>query len=155
MDQKQTIEVPLSTSMWHYIESSDYVSAYQVACLGVTEADWHTLALSSLQGQAWDVARKGFIRVQNVCYLDLLNWLQQGHGSHFNKSTLTALVLAYEVHANNSILYTVVPIHLVAYLRHTNSFCLQYPNPPKDLRRDSLLHYYMISLEQFMQAQVK
>jgi intraflagellar transport protein 122 len=32
-----------------YLEKRDYDSAYKVACLGVTEADWRQLALEALQ----------------------------------------------------------------------------------------------------------
>lgn len=94
---EQTIEVPQSTSMCHYVEKGQYDDAYKVACLGVTEADWRMLALAALKGTAWDVAKKGFIRLRDVCYLDLLHKLEQGHCSHVQKSTIGALVLAYQV----------------------------------------------------------
>jgi Na+-transporting NADH:ubiquinone oxidoreductase subunit NqrA len=44
-----TIDVPQSSSMVNYLEQGDVDSAYKVACLGVTEADWRTLALAALQ----------------------------------------------------------------------------------------------------------
>jgi intraflagellar transport protein 122 len=44
-----TIDVPQSSSMANYLEQGDVDSAYKVACLGVTEADWRTLALAALQ----------------------------------------------------------------------------------------------------------
>lgn len=93
----QTIEVPQSTSMCHYVEKRQYDDAYKVACLGVTEADWRMLALAALKGTAWDVAKKGFIRLRDVCYLDLLHKLEQDHCSQVQKSTIGALVLAYQV----------------------------------------------------------
>ena len=83
--------------MFHYVEKGQFDDAYKVACLGVTEADWRMLALAALKGAAWDVAKKGFIRLRDVCYLDLLHKLEQGHYSHVQKSTLGALVLAYQV----------------------------------------------------------
>ena len=45
----QTIDVPQSASMYRYLEKRDFDSAYKVACLGVTEADWKQLALEALQ----------------------------------------------------------------------------------------------------------
>lgn len=114
---EQTIEVPQSTSMLHYVEKGHFENAYKVACLGVTEADWRMLALAALKGQSWDVAKKGFIRIRDVCYLDLLHRLEQGHCSTVQKSTLGALVLAYQVSdgylALTSTLLPVIPLEII------------------------------------------
>jgi intraflagellar transport protein 122 len=45
----QTIDVPQSASMLRYLEQRDYARAYQVACLGVPEADWRVLGVEALQ----------------------------------------------------------------------------------------------------------
>ena len=60
----QTIEVPQSYSMTRFLEIKDFDSAYKVACLGVTEQDWHLLATHALGELNFDIARKGFIRVR-------------------------------------------------------------------------------------------
>lgn len=44
-----TIDIPQGGSMSRYLECSDLKAAYQVACLGVTEADWKALAQAALQ----------------------------------------------------------------------------------------------------------
>lgn len=44
-----TIDVPQSSSMNRYLEKGDLNLAYQVACLGVTDSDWRTLAAAALQ----------------------------------------------------------------------------------------------------------
>lgn len=44
-----TIDIPQGGSMARYLERNDVTSAYQVACLGVTEADWKALAQAALQ----------------------------------------------------------------------------------------------------------
>lgn len=44
-----TIDIPQGGSMARYLERKDVQSAYQVACLGVTEADWKSLAQAALQ----------------------------------------------------------------------------------------------------------
>ncbi len=45
----QTIDVPQSASMMRYLEQRDFARAYQVACLGVPEADWRMLGMEALQ----------------------------------------------------------------------------------------------------------
>ncbi|CAL1157693.1 unnamed protein product, partial [Cladocopium goreaui] len=54
----QTIDVPQSASLYRYMEKKDFETAYRVACLGVTEADWRALALDALQSLRFDIARK-------------------------------------------------------------------------------------------------
>lgn len=44
-----TIDIPQGGSMAKYLECNDVKAAYQVACLGVTEADWKALAQAALQ----------------------------------------------------------------------------------------------------------
>ena len=41
-----------------YLEKKDYLHAYQIACLGVTENDWRTLAIQALSGLNFEIARK-------------------------------------------------------------------------------------------------
>ena len=41
-----TIEVPLSSPMYQYLDRGDLQLAYDTACLGVTESDWETLGRS-------------------------------------------------------------------------------------------------------------
>mmetsp|Transcript_56941 Transcript_56941/g.123236 ORF Transcript_56941/g.123236 Transcript_56941/m.123236 type:complete len:1277 (+) Transcript_56941:78-3908(+) len=82
----QTIDVPQSASLYRYIERKDFETAYKVACLGVTEADWRLLALDALQSLRFDIARKAFIRIRDMRYINLLNRITQQYG---NKSSLT------------------------------------------------------------------
>jgi intraflagellar transport protein 122 len=46
--------------------------AYKVACLGVTDSDWKLLAVSALQAMKLDIARKAFIRIRDMRFIDLL-----------------------------------------------------------------------------------
>lgn len=97
----QTIDVPQSASLYRYMERRDFDTAYRVACLGVTEADWRLLALDALQNLRFGIARKAFIRIRDVKYIDLLNRITQQFG---NRTTLapeeeqliTAQVLAFQ-----------------------------------------------------------
>lgn len=93
----QTLDLPLSWSMKHYIDSRDFENAYRVACLGVTEADWKFLGLESLQAQFWNVAHGCFSRLQDVCYLDLINQVEKGFNAAQDRLPLLATTCAYQV----------------------------------------------------------
>jgi len=72
----ETVDVPQSTSLYNYLQIKDFSMAYKVACLGVTEADWRFLALTALQALELEFARKAFIRVRDVKYLELINSIE-------------------------------------------------------------------------------
>jgi len=97
----QTIDVPQSASMYRYMEMKDFNTAYRVACLGVTEADWRSLALDALQTLRFEIARKAFIRIRDVRYIDLLNRITHQYGNkstltHEEEQLITAQVLAFQ-----------------------------------------------------------
>uniref|UniRef100_A0A7S0VDQ0 Intraflagellar transport protein 122 homolog n=1 Tax=Polytomella parva TaxID=51329 RepID=A0A7S0VDQ0_9CHLO len=92
----QTIDVPQSASMYRYLEKKDYDLAYKVACLGVTEADWRQLALESLQALQLEVARKAFIRIRDVRFVELVNRVEQTRKQGISESILQAEVLAHQ-----------------------------------------------------------
>eukprot|EP00033_Pygsuia_biforma_P001760 GCRY01001970.1.p1 GENE.GCRY01001970.1~~GCRY01001970.1.p1 ORF type:complete len:1226 (+),score=346.97 GCRY01001970.1:229-3906(+) len=77
----QTIDVPQSSSLHQYLENKDFDAAYQVACLGVTDSDWQDLAIGALEGLNLDVARRAFVRVRNVKYLQLIDVLNRGRAA--------------------------------------------------------------------------
>ena len=72
----QTIDVPQSASLYRYLEQKDFQRAYQVACLGVTDSDWRELAMQALQYLQFEIARKAFIRIRDVRYIELLNRIE-------------------------------------------------------------------------------
>jgi len=97
----QTIDVPQSASLYRYMEKKDFETAYKVACLGVTDADWRLLALDALQSLRFDIARKSFIRIRDMRYIDLLNRITQQYGNrtsltHEEEQLVTAQVLAFQ-----------------------------------------------------------
>ena len=55
-----------------YVESRDWAMAYKVACLGVTDSDWRMLGVAALQSMKLDIARKSFIRIRDMKYIELL-----------------------------------------------------------------------------------
>ncbi len=57
-----TIEVPLSSPMFQYLERGSLGEAYSAACLGVTESDMAALGRAALERMDLDIARKAFSR---------------------------------------------------------------------------------------------
>ena len=47
--------------------------AQSIACLGVTTGDWETLAHSALEALDVDTAKKAFVRVRDLKYLDVIS----------------------------------------------------------------------------------
>jgi len=92
----QTIDVPQSASLYRYVERKDYETAYKVACLGVTDSDWRVLATEALRGMNLDVARKSFIRVRDVRYINLLTRIEAGRRAGEKEDIFVAEVLAFQ-----------------------------------------------------------
>lgn len=44
--------------MYQYLERKMFREAYQIACLGVTDADWRELAMEALEGLEFETAKK-------------------------------------------------------------------------------------------------
>ncbi|KAJ3351285.1 hypothetical protein HDU83_009012 [Entophlyctis luteolus] len=72
-----TVDVPQSITLERYLDKKEFESGYKVACLGVTESDWRRLALDSLEGLNFEVAKKAFIRLRDVQFLDLLHLIDR------------------------------------------------------------------------------
>ncbi|RKO92638.1 WD40-repeat-containing domain protein [Blyttiomyces helicus] len=72
-----TVDVPQSASLDRYLEKKDFKAAYEVACLGVTEGDWRRLAMESLEGLYLDVAKKAFVRIRELRYIDLIRSIER------------------------------------------------------------------------------
>eukprot|EP00240_Pyramimonas_obovata_P000052 CAMPEP_0118949464 /NCGR_PEP_ID=MMETSP1169-20130426/49666_1 /TAXON_ID=36882 /ORGANISM="Pyramimonas obovata, Strain CCMP722" /LENGTH=1253 /DNA_ID=CAMNT_0006896109 /DNA_START=163 /DNA_END=3921 /DNA_ORIENTATION=+ len=92
----QTIDVPQSASLYRYLEQHDYATAYRVACLGVTENDWRLLATQALQGMSLEIARKAYIRIRDMRYIELLNRIEQGRRHGVDENLFLAEILAYQ-----------------------------------------------------------
>nr|CAD7589738.1 unnamed protein product [Timema genevievae] len=72
------------------------VDAYRVACLGVTDGDWGSLAHAALDGLELDVAKKAFIRIKDLKYLELITDFQdRQRKGETEKDLLTADILAH------------------------------------------------------------
>uniref|UniRef100_A0A8C8YJB4 Intraflagellar transport protein 122 homolog n=1 Tax=Prolemur simus TaxID=1328070 RepID=A0A8C8YJB4_PROSS len=71
------VEVPQSAPMYQYLDRKMFKEAYQIACLGVTDADWRELAMEALEGLEFETAKKAFTRVQDLRYLELITSIEE------------------------------------------------------------------------------
>uniref|UniRef100_A0A8C4EM69 Intraflagellar transport protein 122 homolog n=1 Tax=Dicentrarchus labrax TaxID=13489 RepID=A0A8C4EM69_DICLA len=91
------VEVPQSAPMYQYLERKMFKEAYQIACLGVTESDWRDLATEALEGLDFDTAKKAFIRIRDLRYLELINSIEERKKRGENDNELfLADVYAYQ-----------------------------------------------------------
>ncbi|XP_063797290.1 intraflagellar transport protein 122 homolog isoform X2 [Pseudophryne corroboree] len=72
-----SVDVPQSAPMYQYLEKKMFREAYQIACLGVTDLDWKELAMEALEGLDFETAKKAFIRVRDLRYLELINSIEE------------------------------------------------------------------------------
>ncbi|XP_041868916.1 intraflagellar transport protein 122 homolog isoform X2 [Corvus kubaryi] len=91
------VEVPQSAPMYQYLERKMFKEAYQIACLGVTDADWRELAMEALEGLEFETAKKAFTRVRDLRYLELISSIEdrKKHGEN-NNDLFLADVYAYQ-----------------------------------------------------------
>uniref|UniRef100_A0A8C3LY36 Intraflagellar transport protein 122 homolog n=1 Tax=Chrysolophus pictus TaxID=9089 RepID=A0A8C3LY36_CHRPC len=91
------VEVPQSAPMYQYLERKMFKEAYQIACLGVTDADWRELAMEALEGLEFETAKKAFTRIRDLRYLELISSIEERkkHGENLNELFL-ADVYAYQ-----------------------------------------------------------
>uniref|UniRef100_G1NCZ8 Intraflagellar transport protein 122 homolog n=1 Tax=Meleagris gallopavo TaxID=9103 RepID=G1NCZ8_MELGA len=94
---KAAVEVPQSAPMYQYLERKMFKEAYQIACLGVTDADWRELAMEALEGLEFETAKKAFTRIRDLRYLELISSIEERkkHGENLNELFL-ADVYAYQ-----------------------------------------------------------
>ncbi|KAK9970108.1 hypothetical protein ABG768_026076 [Culter alburnus] len=91
------VEVPQSAPMYQYLERRMFQEAYQIACLGVTDNDWRDLATEALEGLDFHTAKKAFIRVRDLRYLELISSIEERKRRGENDNQLfLADVYAYQ-----------------------------------------------------------
>ena len=50
---------------------------YKIACIGVTEQDWRALDIESLLAKNFPLARKAFVRIRDLKFIDLCELTDQ------------------------------------------------------------------------------
>ena len=92
-----TIDVPQSSTFYRFLEKKDFKMAYQIASLGVTEQDWRALGIEALQAQEFNVAKKAFVRIRDLKFIDLTEKTEQDYKiRNFNQHALQGEILAYQ-----------------------------------------------------------
>eukprot|EP01028_Stygiella_incarcerata_P008814 TRINITY_DN3952_c0_g1_i1.p1 TRINITY_DN3952_c0_g1~~TRINITY_DN3952_c0_g1_i1.p1 ORF type:complete len:1238 (-),score=308.25 TRINITY_DN3952_c0_g1_i1:116-3280(-) len=66
-----TVDIPQSHALYKFLERKDVERAYEIACLGVTDEDWMALGVASLHSMQLEVAKKAFLRVRDIRFIEL------------------------------------------------------------------------------------
>lgn len=72
-------DVPQSSNISRAVQRGDYALAHRLACVAGTESDWRRLAMKALHANELDVAKKCFVRLQDVRFLTFIDWATKGH----------------------------------------------------------------------------
>ena len=77
--QMNTIDVPQSSTFYRFLEDKNYEMAYRIACLGVTEQEWRMLGTETLQALNFEIARKAFIRIRDLKFIEFTKLCETQH----------------------------------------------------------------------------
>lgn len=71
--------------------------AYKIACIGVTEQDWRALGIEALLEKNFYLARKAFVRIRDLKFIDLCDLAEQMNiMKTLNDNWLVGEILAYQ-----------------------------------------------------------
>ena len=90
-----TIDVPQSSTFFRFLGQQDFAMAYKLACLGVTISDWRELGIQALLAKEFYYARKAFMHIRELKYIDLCEMAEEMHKIR----NLDPVWLASEIHA--------------------------------------------------------
>ncbi|CAB0043487.1 unnamed protein product [Trichogramma brassicae] len=66
------LEMPLSSSMYQYLDSKMYEKAYKIACLGVADSDWLALGSAALDNLEFKIAYQAFARTKKLILVEIV-----------------------------------------------------------------------------------
>ncbi|XP_074101716.1 intraflagellar transport protein Oseg1 [Cotesia typhae] len=67
-----TVDIPLSATMYQYLDAGMFDEAYAVACLGVAESDWLALGTLALDKLQLNIAHSAFARLKKLRYIEVV-----------------------------------------------------------------------------------
>lgn len=71
------IDVPQGSNIQSALDNNDFSTAYKVACLGATEAEWRNLGMRALRSNVLHIAKYAFARLKETKYLNLIEAIQR------------------------------------------------------------------------------
>ncbi|XP_063986829.1 intraflagellar transport protein 122 homolog [Diachasmimorpha longicaudata] len=71
------VEVPLSSTMYQYLEIGMFDEAYAIACLGVAESDWLALGIAALDKLELNIAYAAFARLKKLRYIEIVSDIEE------------------------------------------------------------------------------
>lgn len=90
------IDVPQSGTFYQFLQNNNFKMAYRIACLGVTEQDWRSLGIEALKHYDFEMAKKAFVRIRDLKFLELCEKSQAQHKrKELDETSLAAEVLCY------------------------------------------------------------
>lgn len=98
-----TIDVPQTASLIKYVEKKDFIAAYKVACLGITEQDFRYLGQEALQAGNLEIAAKCFHRIKDLSMIDLIQkYEKEKRNGQLNEAVVQGEILAYQGKFNDA-----------------------------------------------------
>lgn len=92
-----TIDVPQSSTFFKFLGEKDFAMSYKLACLGVTIPDWRQLGIEALLAKEFYYARKAFMHIRELKYIDLCEMAEEMHKiKNLNDTWLGSEILAYQ-----------------------------------------------------------
>lgn len=72
-----TVEIPLSSTMYQYLDIGMFEEAHAVACLGVAESDWLALGVAALDKLELNIAHAAFARLKKLRYIEIVTEVEE------------------------------------------------------------------------------
>mgnify|MGYP000585963297 FL=1 len=92
-----TVDVPQSAPMYKYLENKEFENAYEIACLGVTDQDWRNFAIECIQAEKFELARKAFMKLQDIRFLELISKIEHERKTPgYNENIKMGEIAAYQ-----------------------------------------------------------
>lgn len=85
-----SMDIPQGQNMIKALDREDFATAYSIACMGATEADWRVLALRSLRANQLRVAKMAFSRLKDIKYLNLIDQIERSQNLQMYPTTTTS-----------------------------------------------------------------